>query len=309
MVEFFSNPRESCSYHTDRCSHFRYFYIQQCSVEFCQGLIERGWRRFGEYFLVPICKECQECISIRQLPSSFILSRSHKRVLSKNANTIITIARPSLNEEKLALYDKYHRIMNHKKGWSYRPITQEVYRENFVYGYQSFGYEITYMIGGQLVGVGYFDLLKNAISATYFFYDHSFASLSLGTFNILTQLLLARDKNLAYFYPGYWLKDHHSMGYKERFMPFEVLINRPDIFEMPIWKPYDVSLLPKPYVSTHSKQNKRANLKQDDETTSFIEIDFFGDKHQLNIDTSANFKHKHKRTLSNFSKLEIRSSK
>lgn len=238
LAEFFSNPKETCSYFGDRCSHFRYFYIQQCPLEFCQGLIERGWRRFGEYFFVPICASCKECISIRQVVRGFEPNKSQRRVIAKNADTLITIARPSIDDERLALYDSYHSAMNIKKGWNYRGITKEVYSDNFVYGYNSFGYEITYRRDGKLVGVGYFDMLKNSISSIYFFYDHNFARLSLGSFNILTQLLIAKRKNLSYFYPGYWIKNHYSMGYKEHFRPFEELINAPDIFEVPIWKPY-----------------------------------------------------------------------
>ncbi|WP_082942468.1 MULTISPECIES: arginyltransferase [unclassified Helicobacter] len=247
IAEFFSDPREICSYYNDRRLKFRYFYIQECSIAFCQGLIERGWRRFGEYFFVPICKDCQECISIRQLPQIFTPSKSQRRVIAKNQDTKITITRPSVTREKIALYNKYHKTMEGKKGWVYRPIDSEVYSENFVYGFGNFGFEVLYRVGGKLVGVGYFDLMKNSISATYFFYDHDYQSLSLGTFNILTQLLLAKNKGLEYFYPGYWIKDHFSMGYKEKFQPFEILINRPDIFESPFWKPYSEHLLPPKY--------------------------------------------------------------
>lgn len=187
---------------------------------------------------MPICAGCKECISIRQVVRGFEPNKSQRRVIAKNADTLITIARPSIDDERLALYDSYHSAMNIKKGWNYRGITKEVYSDNFVYGYNSFGYEITYRREGKLVGVGYFDMLKNSISSIYFFYDHNFARLSLGSFNILTQLLIAKRKNLSYFYPGYWIKNHYSMGYKEHFRPFEELINAPDIFEVPIWKPY-----------------------------------------------------------------------
>lgn len=126
--------------------------------------------------------------------------------------------------------------MARKKGWSYQRMSPESYVDSFVSGHGDFGYEILYEIDGRLVGVGYFDLLENAISASYFFYDHDFAHLSLGTFNILTQLLFAKSKALSYFYPGYWIEGHHSMGYKSRFTPYERLRNTPDIFDQPIWR-------------------------------------------------------------------------
>lgn len=236
LTEFYSKPCKPCSYYDDRYSHFRYFFIQNCSKAFCQALIERGYRRFGEYFFTPMCAGCSECLSIRQRVGDFVLSKSHRRVIAKNAQTSVFITRPSVSDEKLRLYNQYHQIMEGKKGWNYKEMSADDYCESFVEGFCDFGYEILYEIEGKLVGVGYFDMLENAISATYFFYDHAFAKLSLGTFNILTQLLIAKSKNLPYFYPGYWIKNHHSVGYKERFKPFEILVNTPDIFELPLWK-------------------------------------------------------------------------
>lgn len=197
--------------------------------------MERGFRRFGEYFFTPMCQGCSECVSIRQLVHEFTLSKSHKRIIAKNLNTSVLITRPSISQEKLLLHEKYHQIMAQKKGWAFQCMSPESYVESFVEGFCDFGYEILYEIEGKLVGVGYFDMLENAISAAYFFYDHDFSSQSLGTFNILTQLLLAKSKGLSYFYPGYWIEGHHSMGYKERFKPFEILVNTPDIFELPLW--------------------------------------------------------------------------
>lgn len=238
LIEFYSKPCRTCDYYGDRYSYFRYFFIQDCSKSLCQALIERGFRRFGEYFFTPMCAGCSECISIRQRVGDFVLSKSHRRVIAKNVQTSITIARPSISDEKLWLYDKYHQVMEGKKGWNYQEMSADSYRESFVDGYGDFGYEISYKIDGKLAGVGYFDLLHHGISAAYFFYDHKFSKLSLGTFNILTQLLIAKSKNLPYFYPGYWIKDHHSVGYKERFTPFEVLVNTPEIFDLPIWEHY-----------------------------------------------------------------------
>jgi len=181
---------------------------------------------------------------------------SQRRVILKNTNTQITISRPSVSEEKILLYNRYHLRMQQKKSWHFREINAEVYSENFVYGYGDFGYEISYKINGNLVGIGYFDVLIDSLSATYFFYDHSFSYLSLGTFNILTQLLFAKEKHLMYFYPGYWIKEHYSMGYKERFKPFEILQNMPDIFDTPIWLPHIETPKTDTYQQTKRMQNE-----------------------------------------------------
>ena len=120
LIEFYSKPCNPCGYYDDRYSHFRYFFIQNCSKAFCQALIERGYRRFGEYFFTPMCADCSECLSIRQRVGGFVLSKSHRRIIAKNTQTTITIARPSLSDEKLQLYNQYHQIMEEKRAGAIR---------------------------------------------------------------------------------------------------------------------------------------------------------------------------------------------
>ena len=86
------------------------------------------------------------------------------------------------------------------------------------------------------MGVALVDILDNAISAVYCYYDHNFAKYSIGSYSILKQIAIAKEYNIKYFYPGYWIKNHYSMGYKEKFKPFEILINRPNLNEEAIWK-------------------------------------------------------------------------
>ena len=80
------------------------------------------------------------------------------------------------------------------------------------------------------------DILENSISSIYCYYDHDYSDLSIGKFSILAQIKIAKELNIPYIYLGYWIKDHFSMGYKEAYEPFEVLINRANFDEKPIWK-------------------------------------------------------------------------
>lgn len=214
---------------------FQYGSIRFCDGEFYDALLARGWRRFGEEFFAPFCESCEACVSIRVLVADFALSKNHKRVLSKNKNLTLKISKPSVSAAKIELFNRYHSEMSLKKGWDYNQTSEERYYRMFVAGGGDFAHEICYFSGRRLVGVAFVDVLKNAMSANYFFYDHAFSSQSLGTFSILKQLEIARERGVAYLYPGYWIKDHRSLGYKERFKPFEVLLNRANLYEMPIW--------------------------------------------------------------------------
>ena len=225
---------KSCGYLEGIEAKYRYLYIKECSKEFYDLLLQRGWRRFGNYFFVPMCEGCESCISIRQDCEAFSFSKSQQRIL-KNPLTL-EISKPRVSKEHLELYDKYHCVMNSKKGWQYQGISLESYYDTFVRGYEDFGYEFCYYFEGHLVGVALVDILDNAISAVYCYYDHNFAKYSIGSYSILKQIAIAKEYNIKYFYPGYWIKNHYSMGYKEKFKPFEILINRPNLNEEAIWK-------------------------------------------------------------------------
>lgn len=230
VTEFYP-PSTQCSYLEGESASFRYFFIQDCEEYFYKGLLERGYRRFGEYFFVPICHSCSACKTIRQIVSEFKPNSSHRRVLHKNAQTKIIFSRPSVSDEKLELYDRYHFKMRELKGWKYHKSDAEYYFDTFVAGAMNFGYEICYYIQEKLVGVAYVDILKDCMSSIYFFYDHNFKNLSLGVLNILAQIEIAKGLGIAYFYPGYWIDGHHSLGYKSRFQPFEILNGVPNLFD------------------------------------------------------------------------------
>lgn len=240
-MEFFDFLSEvhPCSYFEDKGSQFRYLGIKSCTPYFYQGLLERGYRRFGEYFFVPKCPNCKECITIRQLVNEFKVSSNMKRILRKNIDTLIQIRRPLTNDARVCLYVKYHTKMMNKKNWTMNHIDIARYTNSFVAGSEYFGYEMCLYRDGRLIGVSYFDVALESMSANYFFYDHDYEKLSLGTLNILLLLNLAKKLNLKYFYPGYWIKNHKSMGYKDRYRPFEALVNEADLFDRTCWQKYD----------------------------------------------------------------------
>lgn len=228
-----------CSYIEGKGSQFRYLGIKSCTPYFYQGLLERGYRRFGEYFFVPKCPNCKKCVTIRQLVCEFKASVNMKRILKKNIDTLIQIRRPLTNDARVCLYVKYHKKMMDKKNWSMNHIDIMRYTNSFVAGGEYFGYEMCLYRDGRLVGVSYFDIVLESMSANYFFYDHDYEKLSLGTLNILLLLNLAKKLKLKYFYPGYWIKNHNSMGYKDRYKPFEALVNDADFFDRTCWHRYD----------------------------------------------------------------------
>ncbi len=234
-IEFLEENRD-CSYFDEKLSDIRYRYLSSCPTSLYQEFLDRGWRRFGRMHFVPECKSCTKCVSMRIDVANYKFSKSEKRVIAKNKDTKLYIRQPSVTMEHLNLYEKYHRFMNDKKDWPYSPIDVDDYIRSYVEGKEEYAKEFLYMRDDKLIGVALVDILPKSISAIYCYYDHDYEDLSIGKFSILAQIKIAKELNIPYIYLGYWIKDHFSMGYKENYMPFEILKNRATLSEIPIWE-------------------------------------------------------------------------
>jgi len=238
VLEFLEEDKQ-CSYFDDKVCDIQYKYMEHCSMQEQQEMCERGWRRFGNMHFVPVCKECSLCTTIRIDVEKFKFSKSQKRVLSKNKDTQVYIQKPTVTYEHIDLFNKYHKQMQTKKQWNENIIDIEEYHNSYVNGAHDFGKEILYFRDDKLVGVALCDIMPDVMSAVYCYYDHDYEYLSLGKFSILAQISIAKQTKISYFYLGYWIKDHLSMGYKEIYKPFEVLQNRPTLQEKTIWRDYE----------------------------------------------------------------------
>ena len=235
----FTEEDKQCSYFDDRMCDISYKYMEHCTSSEQYEMLQRGWRRFGNMHFVPVCKDCNECKTIRIDVRKFKFSKSQRRVLSKNKNTTVYLRKPSVTLEHIELFNKYHKYMEDKKGWNSNEIDTNEYYNSYVSGAHEFGKELLYFIDDKLVGVALCDIMKDGLSCVYCYYDHDYEYLSLGQFSILAQFSIAQQSNIPYIFLGYWIKDHFSMGYKEKYKPFDILQNRPMLDEKTIWSQYE----------------------------------------------------------------------
>ncbi len=199
-------------------------------------LLFHGWRRFGERFFRPICGHCEKCESIRVDADNFELTRSMKRVLKKNINTQIKLASPCATDEKVELYNKFHAERTKEKAWEENQIDLFRYAETFTDGGYDFAVEASYYIDDKLVGIDYVDVLPNGLSSVYFVYDPEYSKYSLGVYSLLIQFEWAKKLGLKYVYLGWGVRANSSLLYKFDYHPHEILINRPKLKEVAIWK-------------------------------------------------------------------------
>ena len=83
--------------------------------------------------------------------------------------------------------------------------------------------EWTSYVGDRLIAGGYVDALSEALSAIYCYYDPTERARSLGTFNVLSLLAAAGERELPHVYLGYYVAGCRSTEYKRTFGPNEVL--------------------------------------------------------------------------------------
>lgn len=226
---------DKCSYLENKETHTHYKIINNASSKGTQELIERGYRRFGRMYFRPICNGCNECQSIKIDVENFRFSKSQKRVLKKASFIDSYIQTPSITQEHLDLFEKYHLHMKDKRGWDYQATTPDHYYNSFVSGHGDFGYEVLYYDDKKLIGVDLIDILEDGISSIYFYYDPDYEKYSLGKLSLYNQIRYAKENSQKWIYLGYYVKECQSLSYKTHYKPYLTLQGRPTEYEEYQW--------------------------------------------------------------------------
>lgn len=208
----------SCPYLAGLTAREEFFFANNLDPDFYHDLMDNGFRRSGELFYRPICRDCSECRPLRVAAPKFRFTKPHRRVLRKNEDVEISAGRPRLDEEKYYLYQKY-LVGQHN---SDTPDSASNIRR-FLYTTAVCTVEFEYRLHGRLVAVGIVDVSHRSLSSVYAYYDPEFGQRSLGTFSALQEILFCQRKGIPYYYVGFYIAGCPAMNYKARFKPHEVL--------------------------------------------------------------------------------------
>ncbi len=237
MKEFFraiEEPRP-CSYLPEELASLEVRAIAELSPIEYSDLLARGYRRFGWQLFRPACRRCTACRSLRVLVPQFTFTATDRRVFRNNEHIRAELHPLFATREHVALYNAYHRFMHEKRGWNLQQTTLSSYRDAFLSGAADVGRQWLYFDRDRLIGVGLMDQTPDSISLVYFFHDPQWRPQSPGRFSILNQLLYAKTQGLQYAYLGYWIKECQSMNYKNRFRPYQILVDYVRDIEEPVW--------------------------------------------------------------------------
>jgi arginine-tRNA-protein transferase len=179
-----------------------------------------GFRRSGDIVYRPHCHGCRACVSVRIPVADFTPDRSQRRCLARNSDIEARVLPAERNDEQLALYRRY-LVARHPHGGMDTHGAAEF--EQFLIGAWAQGrfLELRERSSHRLLAVAVTDLVGDAMSAVYTFYDPEDSARGLGTLAILKQIEWARRDGHSHLYLGYWIAGHDKMDYKRRFRPLE----------------------------------------------------------------------------------------
>ena len=132
-------------------------------------------------------------------------------------------------DEQLALYQRYLRARHRGGGMDEHGGIEF---DQFLIGSWSHGrfMELRERSEGQgpgrLLSVAITDVVENALSAVYTFFDPDLPSAAWARLSLLRQIAWAQRDNRAHLYLGYWIEGHDKMDYKRRFRPLEAFDGR-----------------------------------------------------------------------------------
>lgn len=218
-IPLFLTDQSPCSYLDKKNSQSAFVHPSfSLNTEIYSQLIDQGYRRSGSEVYTPHCPSCSECIPTRLAVEQFIATKNQKRCIKKNQQTTV-IVKPAKFEQ--THYEMYLRYQQHKhEGGGMADSSKEDYI-NFLASSWCNTLFVEFSINNELAAVAVVDLLDNALSAVYTFFDPKFSKYSLGNYAVLWQVKHAKELKLEFIYLGFWIKECSKMSYKTQYNPLE----------------------------------------------------------------------------------------
>lgn len=180
-------------------------------------LLDNRFRRNGDMVYTTMCPGCAACLPVRVLVQDFVPRRDQRRAWRRNADLTLSWHARGCDAERTALWRRYQAVVHGDR--------DEASPERFMIedGSISGGELHARDDHGRLLAVALCDMVGDAWSSVYCYWEPEEATRGLGTFMALAEIAAAAQRGLRWWYPGYWVPGCAKMAYKTRFQPVEVL--------------------------------------------------------------------------------------
>lgn len=224
--DFYITAPSPCPYLAGKTERKVFSYLGGPSAPSMNAMLtRRGFRRSQNIIYVPACESCQACVPVRIVAGDFEVSRSRRRVLTRNADLVRRIRSPRATGEQFSVLRGYLDARHFDGGMAdmtvldYAAMVEETAVDTMIVEYLSRGEDGE----ERLIACALTDRLTDGLSMVYSFFEPEEARRSLGQFMILDHVALAREFSLPYIYLGYWVEGSGKMDYKRSFQPLERL--------------------------------------------------------------------------------------
>ncbi len=222
IIQSVINGPEPCSYLSGQFSAMEYARIGGMEAGDYTRRLGDGWFKFGSFLQRPLCHWCRRCYSMRVPLDDWEPSKTHRKILRRNAAAEVTITTPPVfTRERLTLYNRYRTIQAALRGWQQANLTETSYVEEFIRGPVPMT-EISVHEKGRLLAVLMADEDTGLLTAVTHYHDPALWRRSIGMFTVLQAFLHAKRLGKKWLYLGYFVPGSPSMDYKKQFHPCEL---------------------------------------------------------------------------------------
>lgn len=184
-------------------------------------LLAEGWRHFGKHFFrynVGFYKdELRLVLPLRVRVGSFRMSKSQRRVWSRNSGRK-TIIRPAfIDDQKHALFERHVERFAHGK-----PESIYAFLDIDVGTTPCRTVECAVYDSDRLAAVSFLDIGEDSVSSIYAMFEPEYSKSSLGIYTMLLELDFAQTERKAFYYQGYAYEGDSFYDYKKQFAATEV---------------------------------------------------------------------------------------
>jgi arginine-tRNA-protein transferase len=205
--------------------------VGERAAELNNILTQGGFRRSQSIAYRPACEGCRCCVSVRVIAEEFRPTRSMRRIVKRNADTVSEMRIAVPTSEQYSIFRGYLDSRHRDGGMAdmtvldYAMMVEDSHIETRIIEYRRRepGPSMPGHRAGDLIAVALTDVLADGLSMVYSFFEPDEAGRSLGTFMVLDHIARAQGMGLAYVYLGYWVRGSRKMDYKSRFRPQERL--------------------------------------------------------------------------------------
>lgn len=219
-IRLYRTLAHACGYYGDRMATNQVLDPESPQLpEFFGRALAHGFRRAGDIVYRPDCASCSACVAYRLPVARFAPSRAQRRVLARNRDLAVHWLPATASDEHYALYRRYVD-QRHAGGGMQEPAPEDYRR--FLLSRWANTWFLELRHAGDLLAAAVTDVVDDAASAIYTYFDPDQAERSLGTLAILSQVDRCRELGLPHLYLGFWIDRHPKMHYKRQFGPAQI---------------------------------------------------------------------------------------